>query len=49
MKEYLNSRHFLIESFLKNKNLIFEECTIRQKEILTKENPDMWDFYQWNL
>jgi|AntAceMinimDraft_10_1070366.scaffolds.fasta_scaffold61459_2 hypothetical protein len=39
----------LMERFLRLKNLKFEDCTKRQKEILTKEKPKIWDLYQWNI
>lgn len=38
-----------MESFLARKNMTFDQCNRRQKEILTKEKPNIWDFYTWQL
>ena len=42
-------RKILLELFLQEKKLTFEQCNKRQKEILTKEEPDIWENYQWKL
>ena len=42
-------RKILLELFLREKKLAFEQCNKRQKEILTKEDPNIWYLYQWDL
>ena len=49
MKEYIKSKQFLLEDFLRKKNMKYEDCDERQKQILKLENPVMWDLYQWNI
>jgi hypothetical protein len=49
MKEYLKSRQYLQEQFLRNKGMKYEDCTERQKQILKAEIPEVWDIYNWDI
>ena len=50
MKKYNKElKKILMEQFLQDKNITFDKCTKRQKQILTNEEPNIWEFYQWNL
>lgn len=41
------SKKYLLSSFLKSKGVTFNKCSKRQKDILLKEKPNMWNFYIW--
>ena len=49
MKEYLKSRQYLQEQFLRNKGIKYEDCTPRQKQILKSEMPEIWEIYKWDI
>jgi hypothetical protein len=49
MKEYLKTRQYLLEQFLRSKNMKYEDCTERQKQILKSELPEVWEIYQWDI
>lgn len=38
MKEYLKSRQYLQEEFLRNKEITYEECTERQKNTKSRNS-----------
>ncbi|HRW21424.1 MAG TPA: DnaB-like helicase C-terminal domain-containing protein [Bacteroidales bacterium] len=38
-----------IDKFLTKKKLSWDLCNERQKEILLKENENVWDMYTWNI
>ncbi len=44
----MNKQYLMLE-FLRHKNITFDMCNKRQKQILLLEKPNMWDFYTWNL
>lgn len=48
-KTTITMKTYLIKSFLKSKNLKYDDCTERQKQILKLEKPNVWGLYQWDI
>jgi len=42
------NKQCLMLKFLRHKNITFDMCNKRQKQILL-DKPNMWDFYTWNI